>query len=92
MASQRIQRQIGRLLDEAEEAVSRSDWASVQDRAQNVLAFDPENADALAFMAAAERALATSFDHTSDATISGAPPSPPSEPLPTSFAGGRYQV
>ena len=40
---QRVQRTIDSLLDEAEQAVSRSDWAAVQDRARNVLAFDPNN-------------------------------------------------
>ena len=34
MASERIQRQIENLLDEAEEAVSRSDWGVARDRAQ----------------------------------------------------------
>ena len=94
MATERIQRRIDRLLDEADEAVSRSDWALVRDRAQNVLAFDPENSDALAFLAAAERALG---DHPTSPPPKSAPPSttPATEPhagLPTSFAGGRYQV
>jgi hypothetical protein len=43
MVSERVQRQIENLLDEAEEAVSRSDWEVARDRAQNVLAFDTEN-------------------------------------------------
>ena len=41
MASNRVQRTIESLLDEAEQAVGRSDWDSVKDRAQNVLALDP---------------------------------------------------
>ena len=57
MASERIQRQIDRLLDEADEAVRRSDWAVALDRARDVLAFDPENSDALAYLTAADRAL-----------------------------------
>ena len=55
MPSERVQRQIDRLLDEAEQAVAKSDWALVRDRAQNVLRLDPQNADALAYLAAAER-------------------------------------
>lgn len=43
MASERVQRTIDSLLDEAEQAVSRSDWAAVQDWARNVLTFDPNN-------------------------------------------------
>ncbi len=46
MASERIQRQIDRLLDEAEEAISRFDWESLHQAAQAVLRFDPENIDA----------------------------------------------
>ena len=57
MASERTQRQIGRFLDAAEEAAAVSDWARVRDRAQNVLAFDPENVDGVAFVTAADRAL-----------------------------------
>ena len=59
MASERLQRQIDRLLDEAEEAISRFDWDGLLQRAQAVLAMDPENRDALAFLATAERALNT---------------------------------
>ena len=55
IASDRIQRRIEILLDEADEAVADSDWAAVRDRAQNVLRLDPENSDALSFLAAAER-------------------------------------
>ena len=60
MASERFQRQIDRLLDEAETALSRFDWQSVRQCAQAVLAIDPRNDDGLTFLAAAERALDTS--------------------------------
>ncbi len=49
----RVQRTIERLLEEAEDAISQSDWAVVRDRAQNVLALDHDNRDALAFVEAA---------------------------------------
>jgi len=38
MPSERGQRNIERLLDEADEAISRSDWALARDRAQNAAA------------------------------------------------------
>ncbi len=56
MASERIQRRIDLLLDEADEAVSGLDWSTVRDRAQAVLAFVPEHKEALAYLQAAERA------------------------------------
>ena len=43
MASNRLQRQIERLLDEAEQALTDRDWDVVRLRARDVLAFDPEN-------------------------------------------------
>ena len=90
MASQRIQRQIDRLLDEAEEAAAGRNWETVRDRAQHALTFDPDNADATGFLSAAERALGTT---TSPSPLSATSP-PPTEPQtqPTSFADGRYQV
>ncbi len=57
MASERLQRRIDILLDEADQAITQSDWLMVRDRAQNVLAFDHENRDALAFIESAEFAL-----------------------------------
>ena len=90
MPSDRVKRQIDRLLDEAEEAVANDDWATVLARAQKVLTFDPHNQDAQDFLAAAERGLSGSEREPP------APPSPPAQPTPvgapTSFAGGRYEV
>ena len=43
MASNRLQRQIERLLDEAEQALTDRDWEVVRQRARDVLAFDPDN-------------------------------------------------
>ena len=90
MASERVQRRIDILPDEADQAIAQSDWSVVRDRAQNVLALDPDNGDAATFLAAADRALASS----------GQPPASTSTPTskeptadqPTSFANGRYQV
>ena len=49
MASERIQHRLDILLDEPDEAVAKSDWAVVRDRAQNVLRLDPGNRDALSY-------------------------------------------
>ena len=57
MASERIQRRINRLLDEADGAVTALDWDIVRARAEAVLAFDPENTEAIAYLEAAERAI-----------------------------------
>ena len=57
MPSERIQREIDSLLDQAHAAVGESDWAAVRDRAQKALAFDPDNEDAQGYLAAAARML-----------------------------------
>ena len=56
MASERTQRRIDSLLDEAEEAIAQLDWQVVQSRAQAVIALDPDNPDARNYLAAADRA------------------------------------
>ena len=90
MASERLQRRIDILLDEADQAIAQSEWSVVRDRAQNVLALDPDNGDAATFLAAANRALA------SGSQPPAATPTPictePTADQPTSFANGRYQV
>ena len=93
MASERVQRTIESLLDEAEQAVGRSEWSSVKDGAQNVLAFDPDNQDAAYFLAAAIRALGGSADSPSNepSTTSTQPPITTTPVQPAPFANGRYQ-
>jgi len=66
MPSERVQRQIDRLLDEAEEAISSQDWTAVADSARAALRLDPENPDALSYLAAAQR----------DPSPGAAPPAP----------------
>jgi serine/threonine protein kinase/tetratricopeptide (TPR) repeat protein len=58
-------------------------------RARAALAFDPENIDALAFEAAAERALGPSVIGNS---LEASAPSASSQPLPVFFKEGRYVV
>ncbi len=91
MASERIQRRIDLLLDEADQGLADGDGSVVRDRSNKVLALDPANGDALTFLAAAERAQGTS------APLAGQPPVPgpttaATPAQPTSFANGRYQV
>ncbi len=88
MVSERIQRRIDILLDEADEAVAKSDWDGVRDRAQNVLRLDPENKDALSYLAAAER----DTEQPIQASPGSLPVSAPVRDQPSSFASGRYQV
>ena len=58
MPSEFIQRQIDRLLSEAEAALGRREWWRVHDLSQDILALDPENGDARSLLAAAARAQA----------------------------------
>ena len=89
MAIERVQRQTDRLLDESEEAVSRLDWETVRDRSRAILAFDPDNADGLAFLAAAERGLGQMPESSPlEASQEGSPG--PLYDVPTSFADGKY--
>jgi serine/threonine protein kinase len=80
MATERVQRQIERLLDEAEQAAGEQKWNVVRERAAHVLTFDPENEDGRALLAAAERGLGTSTEPSLDTG------------QPESFGGGRYEV
>ncbi len=55
MASERVQRRIDSLLDEAEMAIAELDWQVVQLRTRAVLALDSTNPDALNYLAVADR-------------------------------------
>ena len=45
MPSERIQRRIESLLDQADEAYARHDWTVAQDRASNALGLAPDSED-----------------------------------------------
>ena len=90
MASDRVQRQIDRLLDQAEAAISQFDWETVRQCAQAVLRLDSENRDALAYSAAAEQETGSSRAAQTSAVVQ--PVSPPVTDQPTTFASGRYKV
>jgi len=93
MPSEREQRQIDRILDEAEAAIARSDWPEVRRLAGDALRLDPANEDASSFLAAAERdegggaAPSTDVERHFEAT-----PTPSAPPHPERFAGDRYEV
>ncbi len=90
MASERIQRRIDSLLDEADAAISRYDWEGLREAANAVLRLDPGNSDALSYLAAAERDPGR--DQPSSTPPSETPPVSTPHSEPTSFANGRYQV
>jgi len=78
MTSDRFQRRIDRLLDQIDEAVDQINWTVVRDRTQTVLTLDPCNADAINFLAAAERALGI--------TLYSVSPTPQVEITPTNLS------
>ena len=94
MASDRRSLRIERLLDEGEEAVRRYDWDAVRQAAQAVLAFDPENGEALDLLTGAERALGDFAPPPANQPTTSTPAiklaAAPDQPA--SFANGRYQV
>ena len=94
MASERFQRRIERLLDEADEAIARYDWEAVRQAAQAVLAIDPDISDGLTFLATVERALAGTPNVSSGqpSASTSSTTSTAGSDQPTSFANGRYEV
>ena len=92
LASDRFQRRIDRILDEIERAADQRDWTKVCQLAQDVMVLEPDNADAIKFLAAAERgAGGSATPPMSQATASAPTPAIISD-QPASFANGRYQV
>ena len=75
LRSVRVQRQVVRLLGELEEAVLSRQWEAVRDTSHDVLALEPDNVDAQAFLAAARRALGEdgSARSSNDVSDSSAP-------------------
>lgn len=57
MASDRVQRQIDGIHDEAEASVKQLNWRVVHNRGEAVLAIGPENPDGLTYLATTERAM-----------------------------------
>ena len=90
MASDRLQRQIERLLDEADQAITQEDWPTVASRARAVLRIDPDNSDAISYLAVAERD--TTNSQSSQEPPASSPVSSVVSDQPASFANDRYQV
>ena len=57
MPSERVQRRIDRLLDQADESLEEKNWQGAIEASEAALGFDPNNADAKSFFEAARRAL-----------------------------------
>ncbi|MCH8818006.1 MAG: hypothetical protein IIC92_09805, partial [Chloroflexi bacterium] len=93
MTSERMQRRVERLLDQADEASDALDWERVESIARSVLSLDASNTDAQEFLAlaaphvgeVADRSPSVVSPVSSDELSSDAA-------TPTSFANDRYQV
>ena len=84
MTSAFIQKQVDRLLGEAEAAISQRDWRLVREIAEAIQALDPENSDASGSLAPADRALGAGQSQPTSNQPS--PTSGPStSPIPTSL-------
>ena len=97
MPSERVRRRIERMLDEIEQAADVNDWASVIQKAENVLRFDLDNEDAQAFLEAANRDNVARSEPDKESSRSSDSLSAEQAPaiatsMPTSFANGRYTI
>lgn len=92
MPSERIQRQIDRLLDEAESALSEGKWDVARVRAEAVLRLDPASGDARSYLEAATKTSPTVRPEKVASPAPQTPAAPPAPSQPESFANGRYTV
>lgn len=83
MPSDRVLRRVARVLDDAEAAADRDDWATVADLTRQALALDDTSEDARGLLSASER-MGAGVPQTS--------PTPVPSAQPASFAAGRYLV
>ncbi len=74
MPSERIQRRIESLLDEADNSVGRKDWDAVREACDAVLRLDPDNEEARSYLDASQRdtGILLTSDAVSVASDSGA--------------------
>lgn len=91
MPSERVQRRIDRLLDQADEAFERDAYQEALERARDVLALDADNSEADAFISMAERRIGNGSNAEAAPTDTEIVFTEPSS-TPTSFADGRYTV
>jgi uncharacterized membrane protein YhaH (DUF805 family) len=71
MLSDRVQRQIDRLLDEADQAIALRCWEELRATCETLLSLDPDNADAARYLILANDSLAK--DVVSDSSPSPSP-------------------
>ncbi len=88
MPSERVQRRIDKLLDQAEEAADARDWEVIAQSVRMVLRLDPGNQDALSF----SEMLAGEIEESSEPQDQSITTASPQTTTPTSFANGRYQI
>jgi len=79
MPSERVQRRIDRLLDEAEHALDEHEWLRARERCHDVLRLDATNSDALEFLTVAEREIALAQAGEMPAPPGHGPPLPEGE-------------
>jgi serine/threonine protein kinase len=92
MPSERIQRRIDSLLDQAEEAADQEDWPLSIRRAREALALDDSNSDAPVLINAAETMLAGGTPESASAAVDAPPLATPQPDARSSFVGGCYEV
>jgi len=102
MPSEFIQRQVDRLLSEAAEAIARSNWDLVREKAENALRLEPDNSDAIALIEAAGRDpinLSSSLpegegrpqvQYHAGVPLAGAGESPAPPEAPSASVGARF--
>lgn len=101
MPSERVQRRIDALLDQAEAAIDADQWSLVASKARAVLAIDANSDDATAFLQmAVANGISEAVSPSAAADTSPDPDAPAnafveaaaSAADPESFVGGRYKV
>ena len=92
MPSERVQRRIDKLLDEAEAAADVNDWPTMLARAESVLDVDADNEDATGFVAIARRNLGADTGPAAGQEPAGPVAEEPAPALPSAFVSGRYEV
>ena len=92
LRSVRVQRQVVRLLGELEDAVISRRWENVRDTSRDVLALEPDNVDAQAFLAAADRALGKKDPDRPSTGVAGTPVPADSFDASDEVVNGRYAL
>jgi len=89
MPSERVQRHIDRLLDEADQAIALQQWEDLRATCETLLSLDPDNSDAPRYLALADRSLATDVVSDSSEVAEPAQDWVTKSPFARSFASLR---